>query len=80
MNDVMNGVKPLAIIAKNINKPIKVMLKNDVVYEGTMVTCDNYMNLVIERVIEYQGENKKAGYPKVLIRGNNVLNIIVTEK
>ncbi|MDJ0270908.1 MAG: hypothetical protein NXY59_10320 [Aigarchaeota archaeon] len=76
----MNGVKPLTTIAKNINKPIKVMLKNDIAYEGTMVECDNYMNLVIEKVVEYQGENKRAGYPRVLIRGNNVLYVVLAQK
>ena len=76
----MNGVKPLVTITKNLNKPVKVLLKNDFAYEGTMVECDNYMNLVIEKVIEYQGENKKAGYPKVLIRGNNILYIVLYER
>ena len=76
----MNGVKPLVTIAKSLNKPVKVLLKNDVAYEGTMVECDNYMNLVIEKAVEYQGENKKAGYPRVLIRGNNILYIILYER
>jgi len=70
----------LTTISKNVNKPIRVTLKNDLTYEGTMVECDNYMNLVIERVFEYQGDSKKAGYPRVLIRGNNVLYVVLGQK
>ena len=69
------GRKPLVMVAKHINQVIRVTLKNELVYEGTMVDCDNYMNLVIEKATEYQGENKKAMYPRILIRGNNIMYI-----
>lgn len=69
------GKKPLTVISKYINRPVKVVLKNDLRYEGTIVECDSYMNLVVEKAVEYQGNDKKAGYPKVLIRGNNILYI-----
>lgn len=70
--------RPLTVIAKYLNKPVKVVLKNDLVYGGMMVECDSYMNLVIEKAAEYQGDGKKAKYSKVLIRGNNIIYIQLT--
>ena len=70
--------RPLALIAKHLNRPIRVVLKNEVVYGGTMVECDGYMNLVIEKAVEYTGDSRKAKYPRVLIRGNNILYIQLT--
>ena len=69
------GKKPLYMVSKYINRSIRVTLKNDLIYEGTMIDCDNYMNLVIEKAVEYQGEDKKAQYPRILIRGNNIVYI-----
>lgn len=65
---------------RNINKPVRVFLKNDLRYEGMMVECDGYMNLLLEHAVEYQGESKTAGYPKVLIRGNNIMYLVLGEK
>lgn len=76
----MEAIKPLTTITRNLNKPVKVVLKNDVRYEGTMVECDGYMNMLLEHVVEYLGDSKSAGYPKVLIRGNNIMYVIFTEK
>jgi len=69
------GKKPLATVAKYVNRFIRVTLKNELIYEGTMVDCDNYMNLVIEKAVEYRGQDKKAQYPRILIRGNNIMYI-----
>ncbi|MDW8084209.1 MAG: LSM domain-containing protein [Candidatus Caldarchaeum sp.] len=76
----MEATKPLTIIMRNLNKNVKVILKNDARYEGTMVECDGYMNMLLEHVVEYMGDSKTAGYPKVLIRGNNIMYVIFTEK
>lgn len=76
--NVTTGEKPLSVLAKYLNRPVKVVLKNDVAYDGTMVECDSYMNLVIDGAEEYQGDGKKAKYPKVLIRGNNIIYIQLT--
>ncbi|PUA31999.1 MAG: hypothetical protein B9J98_04990 [Candidatus Terraquivivens tikiterensis] len=70
--------RPLTVIAKYLNKPVKVVLKNDLVYGGMMVECDSYMNLVIDKAAEYQGDGKKVQYQKVLIRGNNIIYIQLT--
>jgi len=69
------GKRPLALITKYLNRNIRVTLKNDLMYEGTVVECDSFMNLVIEKAVEYQDNNKKAIYPRILIRGNNIMYI-----
>jgi small nuclear ribonucleoprotein (snRNP)-like protein len=76
----LEGVRPLTTIHKNLNKPVRVFLKNDLRYEGLMVECDNYMNMLLEHVVEYHGEDKKAGYSRVLIRGNNIMYVVLGEK
>uniref|UniRef100_A0A7J3VUF5 Sm domain-containing protein n=1 Tax=Caldiarchaeum subterraneum TaxID=311458 RepID=A0A7J3VUF5_CALS0 len=74
---MMESTRPLTTIMRSLNKPVKVYLKNDLRYEGLMVECDNYMNLLLEHAVEYQGDSKTAGYPKVLIRGNNIMYLVL---
>jgi small nuclear ribonucleoprotein len=70
-----HGVKPLALIRKYIDKPVKVTLKNEVAYSGIMVETDNYMNLVLEKATEFYNNDRRANYPYILIRGNNIMYI-----
>jgi len=69
------GKRPLVTVMKYLDKVVRVKLKNEIVYEGKMVECDNYMNIVIEKAVEYEGNGRKATYPKILIRGNNIMYI-----
>ncbi len=69
------GVKPLTLIRKYIDKPVKVTLKNEVAYSGIMVETDNYMNLVLEKATEFYNNDRRANYPYILIRGNNIMYI-----
>jgi len=69
------GKKPLAMVMKHVDKFVRIKLKNELVYEGKMIECDSYMNIVIEKAVEYEGNGRRAQYPKVLIRGNNIMYI-----
>lgn len=69
------GVKPLTLIRKYIDKPVKVTLKNEVAYSGIMVETDNYMNLVLEKATEFYNNDRRANYLYILIRGNNIMYI-----
>ena len=69
------GKKPLVMVMKHVDKLVRVKLKNELVYEGKMIECDSYMNIVIEKAIEYEGNGRKAQYPRILIRGNNIMYI-----
>lgn len=69
------GRKPLATVMRHVDKFVRIKLKNELVYEGRMIECDSYMNIVIEKAVEYEGDGRKAQYPKILIRGNNIMYI-----
>jgi len=69
------GKRPLMTVMKYVDKVVRVKLKNELVYEGKMTECDNYMNIVIEKAVEYEGNGRKATYPRILIRGNNIMYI-----
>lgn len=69
------GKKPLVMVMKHVDKLVRVKLKNELIYEGKMTECDSYMNIVIEKAVEYEGNGRKAQYPRILIRGNNIMYI-----
>lgn len=69
------GKKPLSAMMKHVNREVRVTLKNDSVYKGTMVDCDSYMNIVMEKAVEFGKDDKKVQYSSVLIRGNNIVYV-----
>ncbi|MDJ0274769.1 MAG: LSM domain-containing protein [Nitrososphaerota archaeon] len=72
-------MRPVEMLRSALNKEVKVVLKNDVEYVGKLVEVDMHMNLVLTEVDEYHGGNKRASYPYLLIRGNNIVYIALTE-
>jgi small nuclear ribonucleoprotein (snRNP)-like protein len=46
-------------------------------YEGLLVECDEYMNMLLENVVEYNG-GERTRYGKVLIRGNNIQYVVIS--
>lgn len=72
--------KPLAVLQKSISKPVRVRLKNSEEYRGVMVNIDPYMNVFLSDAAEYNdGGSIVTNYGKVVIRGNNVLFVMVEE-
>lgn len=69
--------KPLNVLIKQMNSYIGVTLKNNIEYRGTMVHCDSYMNIILDSASEYNNNQLVANYGKVLVRGNNILYIIL---
>ncbi len=72
-------MRPAEMLRNALNKEVKVVLKNDVEYVGKLVEVDVHMNLVLSEVDEYHNGNKRASYPYLLIRGNNVVYIALKE-
>jgi len=74
--------KPLNVLIKQMNSYIGVTLKNNIEYRGTMVHCDNFMNIILDSASEYNGDQLVANYGKILVRGNNILYITlnITQK
>lgn len=76
----MSQVKrPLNALQKAVNKEVSVRLKMDLEYRGKMINVDPYMNLILLDATEYYGGNPSANYGRVVIRGNNVLFIKISD-
>jgi small nuclear ribonucleoprotein len=72
--------KPLVVLQKAISKPVRVRLKNSEEYRGVMVNIDPYMNVFLSDAAEFDdGGSMVTNYGKVVIRGNNVLFVMVEE-
>jgi small nuclear ribonucleoprotein (snRNP)-like protein len=69
--------KPLNVLTRGMNGYIAIVLKNGVEYRGTMVHCDSYMNIILNGASEYNNGQLLAHYGEVLVRGNNILYIIL---
>ncbi|MGH2638602.1 MAG: LSM domain-containing protein [Rhabdochlamydiaceae bacterium] len=73
------GKRPLNVLQKAINKEVSVRLKMELEYRGKMSSVDPYMNVILVDATEYSGGAPAANYGKVVIRGNNVLFIKISD-
>lgn len=69
--------RPLNTLMRSLNNNVIVKLKDNTEYKGRMISCDNYLNLLLEGATEIDGSNTVANYGNVFIRGNNILYISV---
>jgi small nuclear ribonucleoprotein len=69
--------KPLNVLIKQLHGNIEVVLKNGCEYKGKMIKCDGHMNILLEGATEYKDEQALTNYGNVLLRGNNVLYIVL---
>ena len=71
--------KPMNFLLKHLNNDVCVRLKNKIEYRGRMVSCDNYMNLVLEDASEYMSDNPTVKYGSLILRGRFILHICVRQ-
>jgi len=69
--------RPIVVLTKSVNNHVIVRLKNDLEYRGRMIKCDNYMNVVLDEAVEYNGGQPKVNYGSIFIRGNNIHYICI---
>ena len=69
--------KPLNVLIKQLSASISVMLKNGCEYKGKMIKCDGHMNILLEGATEARDDQLIANYGNVLLRGNNILYIML---
>ena len=69
--------KPLNVLFKQLHCNIEVFLKNGYEYKGKMIKCDMYMNVLLEGATEFKEDQLMSNYGSVLLRGNNVLYIVI---
>ncbi|CAO3625672.1 unnamed protein product [Cunninghamella blakesleeana] len=70
---------PLELIDKCIGFRIWLVMKGEKEYTGKLLGFDDYVNMVLEEVIEY--ENTPDGYKthkldQILLNGNNICALI----
>ena len=46
-------------------------------FRGKMIHCDSFMNIILDGATEYFNGQIVANYGQVLVRGNNILYIIL---
>lgn len=64
---------PLGLLTAAQGHPMLVELKNGETLNGHLVTCDNWMNLILREVVQTSPEGDRFfRLPEVYIRGNNV--------
>ncbi|KAF2769304.1 LSM-domain-containing protein [Teratosphaeria nubilosa] len=67
---------PLELIDKCVGSPIRVIMKGDKEFSGTLLGFDDFVNMVLEDVIEYDYTGTQTKLPKILLNGNNVCMLI----
>jgi small nuclear ribonucleoprotein (snRNP)-like protein len=69
--------KPLNVLIKQLHANITVVLKNGGKYKGKMIQCDDHMNILLEGATEWRDEQLLTNYGNVLLRGSNILYIVL---
>jgi len=69
--------KPLNMLTRELNAQIAIVLKNGLEYRGTMIHYDNFMNVILDKAEEYYEGQLVANYGQVLVRGSNILYVIL---
>ena len=67
-------VMPIALLEKNIDKRVSLLLKDGRTLEGKLTGLDEYMNVVLEETTE-KNENGEKRLGTVVLRGVTVVSI-----
>ncbi|CAG8596131.1 10583_t:CDS:2 [Dentiscutata heterogama] len=74
-----NQLLPLELIDKCIGSKIWVIMKSEKEFTGTLLGFDDYVNMVLEDVTEYENtpEGRKTTHlEQILLNGNNITMLI----
>ncbi|SCU99801.1 LANO_0F03730g1_1 [Lachancea nothofagi CBS 11611] len=70
-------ILPLEIIDKTVGQPIWVMLTSHREFTGLLVGYDDFVNVVLEDVVEYDANQEiKRHAGKMLLSGNNIAMLV----
>ncbi|SHO79847.1 Similar to S.cerevisiae protein LSM5 (Lsm (Like Sm) protein) [Malassezia sympodialis ATCC 42132] len=72
-------ILPLELVDRCIGSRIWVVMKSEREFVGTLLGFDDYVNMVLEDVTEYEGTSdgyKKTPLAKTLLNGNNICALI----
>ncbi|KAJ5923929.1 U6 snRNA-associated Sm-like protein LSm4 [Penicillium verhagenii] len=72
---------PLGLLTAAQGRPMLVELKNGETLNGHLVTCDNWMNLILREVVQTSPEGDRFfRLPEVYVRGNNIKYLRVPDE
>ncbi|KNE68067.1 hypothetical protein AMAG_13239 [Allomyces macrogynus ATCC 38327] len=64
---------PLSLVNAGVGKPMRVEIKSGESYNGHLVSCDNFMNLILRDVICTSAEGDRFWkLPECYIRGHSI--------
>lgn len=70
-------ILPLEIIDKTVNQSIWIMLTSHREFTGTLIGFDDFVNVVLEDVVEWDhGEEIKRHGGRMLLSGNNIALLV----
>ncbi|EAU93207.1 hypothetical protein CC1G_10275 [Coprinopsis cinerea okayama7 len=72
-------ILPLELIDRCIGSKIWVVMKNDREFTGTLLGFDDFVNMVLEDVTEFENTpqgRKKTKLTQTLLNGNNICMLI----
>jgi len=69
--------KTVRCACQTVERSHSCSFKGGFEYRGKVVGCDNLMNVVLEEAVEYFGGRPTRSYGTILLRGNNIIYIIV---
>ncbi|ODN79998.1 hypothetical protein L202_03864 [Cryptococcus amylolentus CBS 6039] len=72
-------ILPLELIDKCIGSPIWVLMKNEREFSGTLMGFDDFVNMVLKDVKEYEVTKegiKETDLGDTLLNGNNIAMLI----
>ena len=79
-NNLAEKVNPLALIDAAVGDQLWIIMKGDKELVGTLRGFDNYVNMVLENVTEYEaqpsGKYKKTTMDQILLNGNNIVMLV----
>ncbi|RPB23230.1 like-Sm ribonucleo protein, partial [Terfezia boudieri ATCC MYA-4762] len=64
------------LIDKCVGSRIWVVMKGDKEFSGMLVGFDDYVNMVLEDVTEYDSAGAQVKLKKILLNGNNICMLI----
>ncbi|EME80335.1 uncharacterized protein MYCFIDRAFT_89886 [Pseudocercospora fijiensis CIRAD86] len=67
---------PLELIDRCVGSPIWVIMKGDKEFSGTLQGFDDFVNMVLEDVTEYDYTGAHTKLNKILLNGNNICMLI----
>ncbi|KAJ8098200.1 putative U6 snRNA-associated Sm-like protein [Lipomyces tetrasporus] len=67
---------PLELVDKCVGSRIWVVMKADREFSGTLLGFDDFVNMVLEDVTEYDNLGNQTHLPKILLNGNNICMLI----